>query len=73
VYSWVGRLRENFDAVKQEYIGGPAYRFTPSASIAREADALFSELAKQNHLKGLPCEEFVEKAARLLNDINQKE
>lgn len=71
VYSWAGKLRESFDAVKQEYIGGPAHRFTPSASIAGEANALFSELAKQHHLKGLPRGEFIERAAQLLNGINQ--
>ena len=70
-YKWAGHARENFDAAKQEYIGGPVHRFTPSAAIEKEAAKVFGRLAQDKHLTGLHLDRFIEKAAALHNEINQ--
>ena len=71
VYSWAGELRENFDAGKLDFVGGPLRRFTPSDSIVQEAGVLFGDLKRADYLKGLPRIEFIEEAAVLLNGINR--
>ena len=69
-YQWAGEIRQNFDAAKQEVIGGPAHAFTPSASIEAEGAKVFGRLAQDKALTNLLRELFIQKAARLHHDIN---
>jgi cell filamentation protein len=64
-------LREGFDAGKQEFVGGPARFFTPSAKIEAEASTLFGSLKADGYLRGLTREEFSERGAELLHGINK--
>jgi len=70
VYPWAGQFRQNYDAVKLDYVGGPARRFTPSAEIERECKALFTSLSQDDYLKNLAREPFLEKTACYLNRMN---
>lgn len=71
VYAWAGQPRQNFDAAKQDYEGGKAYAFTPSALIDTEARCIFGKLADNDHLRGLSREEFVPALAKLHGELNQ--
>lgn len=71
VYAWAGEIRHNFNAAKQDYEGGPAHAFTPSAQIEGESHRIFKELAAQDHLQGLSRSEFVPQLARLHGELNQ--
>lgn len=71
VYAWAGEVRQKFDAAKQEYVGGPAYAFTPSAQIEREGRRIAKELASRDHLQGLSKPEFVSQLTRLHGELNQ--
>ena len=71
VYTWAGRPRENFDAAKQEFAGGPAHSFTPSTRIEQEAQRIFSQLHARDGLRGLSRDEFIPQAARLHGELNQ--
>ncbi len=70
VYAWAGEPRQNFDAAKQSYVGGPAHNFIPSAKIETEAVQVFDRLRGNDNLTGLSREQFIERAALLHNDIN---
>ncbi|WP_419807091.1 Fic/DOC family protein [Terriglobus sp.] len=71
VYEWAGKVREGFDAAKQDYVGGTAHAFTPSAQIKAEGRRIFRELADKDHLRGLSRPEFVGQLARLHGEVNQ--
>jgi cell filamentation protein len=63
VYSWAGQLRTVDVQKKDTYFAHHGY-------IESEANKLFGKLAKEDHLKGMFREQFVERAAHYLNDTN---
>ena len=71
VYAWAGEPRKGFDAAKQDYVGGTAHAFTPSAQIEAEGRRIFKELAANDHLRDLSRPEFVSQLARLHGEVNQ--
>lgn len=69
VYPWAGQFRTNRLA-KQEYVGGPIFRFTPPEALESEAGLIFAGLKSRDWLRGLQREEFAAEAAKLLASIN---
>lgn len=63
VYEWAGKVR-TVDIAKSGTV------FCRSEFIEPEADRIFSNLEKDNYLKGLDQEKFCEKAAELFCDVN---
>ena len=70
VHDWAGKARIDFDAAKQDYQGGRAYAFTPSAQIEVEGKRVFEKLAAHDYLQGLTRKEFVPELARLHGELN---
>ena len=71
VYAWAGGIRQNFNAAKQDYVGGPAHTFTRSAQIESEGRRISRELASRDYLQGLSKPEFVSQLTRLHGELNQ--
>jgi cell filamentation protein len=63
VYEWAGELR----TVTISKAGVP---FAAPAHIVQEADRLFGELRRADHLLGLPRETFVDRLAYFLGEVN---
>ena len=63
VYEWAGKPRTIG-------ISKGGHQFEWPEQLQRSADKVFGELAQEDHLKGLDREEFVDRAAHYLNDIN---
>lgn len=63
VYSWAGTVR-NVNISK-----GSSF-FCPAENIHLYAQDIFDRLEKKSYLKGLPKEQFCQKAAELFGDIN---
>ena len=71
VYAWAGKVRQNFDAAKEDYVGGSAHTFTPFLQIESEGGRISNELAAKDHLQGLSKQEFVSQLTRLHGELNQ--
>lgn len=66
VYDWAGRIR-TVDIKKNE--DGAEY-FLIVSKITDAANYVFSELAKEDYLKGLPVDVFVERLAYFYDQLN---
>lgn len=66
VYDWAGQIR-TVDIKKSD--NGAEY-FLIVSKIAEAANYVFGELAKEQHLKGLPIGAFVERLAHFYDQLN---
>jgi len=75
VYPWAGETRANrggFQGVKDTQVDGimQEMKFAPFKEIDARLDAIGLQLQKENNLKGLEPEKFVERAAYYLDQYN---
>src|SRR6267154_1188577 len=70
VYDWAGQYRTSPLARADYADGGRITRFASPESIATELNRIFSQLATDQFLAGLPRREFAGKLAALLSEIN---
>ncbi|WP_051359618.1 Fic/DOC family protein [Adhaeribacter aquaticus] len=75
VYPWAGETRANrggFQGVKDTQVDGvlQEMKFAPFKEIDVRLDAISLQLQKENNLKGLATEKFVERAAYYLDQYN---
>lgn len=69
VYTWAGKLRE-IDIGKVDQLDQKLHEFCPSHRIEGFAEDIAKSLKKANYLKGLDQEQFADKAAEVLGDLN---
>jgi len=75
VYPWAGETRTNrggFQGVRDTQVDGvlQEMKFAPFKEIDARLDAIGLQLQKENYLKGLEPEKFVERAAYYLDQYN---
>jgi len=74
IYPWAGETRANrqFQGHKLTYITGnkEVMIFAPYTDIDKNLKSLADQLEKENYLKGLPLERFIDRAAFYLDQYN---
>jgi len=59
VYPWAGQARQNFDAVKEEYIVGPRHHFTPPRRLRSKLQKSLVSLHNRINLEGFRVKSFL--------------
>lgn len=71
VYAWAGQFREQTGWIgKDRGLGYGGVRYCDSRFIDNELNKVFQSLAETRHLKGLPLEQFPERAAYFYGELD---
>lgn len=69
VYTWAGKIRQD-DIGKEDQLTGKMSTFCPSHRIDGFAEDITNTIKKSNYLKGLNKDQFAQKAAEVMGEIN---
>ena len=70
VFEWAGTPRQNTGTMEKWRDGGYFVRYGDSAHVQAQLQIVFSDLAKENYLKGLSADQFANRLAHFYTELD---